>query len=120
VELLGVYDADGGLRGEVSYVVGKLLGRRHCGLCDITHSPVRRRPEWDAMAARLDVPIRLAHLNELSPPERAVVDEAGAPVVLVLDSGGARPLLQRDELESAGGDVGRFEQLVTEALARLP
>lgn len=55
VEVLGIYDADGGLRGEMSYVVGKLLGRAHCGLCDITHSAVRRRRAWHVLlpAARL-------------------------------------------------------------------
>ena len=48
VELVGVYDADGGIRGEVSYVVGHLLHRRECALCDITHT-WRRKPAWDAM-----------------------------------------------------------------------
>ena len=115
-----MYDADGGLRGEASYVIGKLLGRRHCSLCDITHSPVRRRPQWDALVSRLGVPFRLAHLNELTDAEGAVVAEVGAPVVLVLGEGRPRPLLQRDELEGAGGDVGRFEALLAEALARLP
>lgn len=43
VELVGVYDADGGLLGEAAYVVGRLCGTRHCALCDITHSAVRRR-----------------------------------------------------------------------------
>ncbi|CAA9396025.1 MAG: hypothetical protein AVDCRST_MAG47-3137 [uncultured Nocardioidaceae bacterium] len=114
-----MYDADGGLRGEASYVIGKLLGRRHCSLCDITHSPVRRRPEWDAMVARLGLSLRLAHLNELTAVEREVVDEVDAPVVLVLGEGRPRPLLRRDELESAGGDLGRFETLLTEALAGL-
>ena len=92
MELLGVYDADGGLRGEATYVIGKLLRRRHCSLCDITHSPVRRRPEWVTMVVRLGVPFRLAHLNELSAAEAAVVEDVGAPVVLV-----ARALHQERE-----------------------
>ena len=64
-ELVGVYDADGGLLGEAAYVWGKVRGTRHCGLCDITHSAVRRKAEWDRMAASLPVPVRLLHLNEL-------------------------------------------------------
>jgi len=55
-ELIGVYDADGGLRGELSCVFGHQPGRRQCGLCDITHSPVRRKAAWDAMVAGLSVP----------------------------------------------------------------
>ena len=64
-ELVGVYDADGGLLGEAAYVWGKLRGTRHCSLCDITHSPWRRKPAWDAMAGELSVPIGLVHRNEL-------------------------------------------------------
>src|SRR6478609_4856955 len=51
--LVGVYDADGGLLGEAAYAWGKARGTRHCALCDITHSPWRRKPAWDAMAAEL-------------------------------------------------------------------
>ena len=46
VRLVGVYDADSTLRGELSYWVGARLGRRHCSLCKITHGSVRQRPEW--------------------------------------------------------------------------
>lgn len=120
-ELLGVYDADGGLRGEAAYVVGKLLGRRHCGLCDITHSPVRRKREWDAMVADLAVPFRLRHLNELAADEEAAVRRHGAPVVLgrrVDHAGGPWDLvLDRAALDGAGGDVTRFRVALDAALA---
>jgi hypothetical protein len=33
--LTGVYNARGTLAGEFVYVLGKLSGRAHCGLCDI-------------------------------------------------------------------------------------
>ena len=33
------YNADGGIVGEVRYVIGHLLGTAECALCDITHSP---------------------------------------------------------------------------------
>ena len=31
--LVGVYDADGGIRGEVAHVLGHLVGRTECALC---------------------------------------------------------------------------------------
>ena len=49
-ELIGVYNADGGLVGEATYLVGHLLGRTQCALCDVTHSPVRRKPAWESAA----------------------------------------------------------------------
>jgi hypothetical protein len=44
-ELLGVYDADGGVRGELAYVWGRWRGGVHCSLCDITHTTWRRKQE---------------------------------------------------------------------------
>ena len=57
--------------------MGQAARPRHCSLCDITHSPWRRKPAWDAMAAGLSVPIRLVHRNELEEDLAAVVARLG-------------------------------------------
>jgi hypothetical protein len=108
-ELVGVYDADGGLLGEAAYVWGKVRGTRHCGLCDITHSTVRRKGEWDRMVARLPVPVRLLHLNELDDDLRAAVAETRAPVVLAREAGAWRELIGATELDEMAGSVDAFE-----------
>ncbi len=116
-ELVGVYHADGGPLGEARYVIGKLLGTAHCALCDITHSSVRRRPEWDAMVERLGVPVVLLHLNELPAEVAAVVAVHGSPAVLARSAGGSvELLLGAEELDGLGGSVSRFEQAVRTAL----
>lgn len=117
VALVGVYDADGGLVGEARYVIGHLLGRTHCALCDITHSPLRRKPAWDAMVARLGIPVRLLHRNETSPAEQAAC-AGGLPCVLVeWSTGGVEVLLAPGDLE-LGGSVEAFERAVRGALDR--
>ena len=93
VEVVGVYDADGGVVGELSYVVGHLLGRTSCSLCDLTHGSVRRRPEWDAMVDRLPVPVRLVHRNEASDDERAAWSVSGLPAVSGSRDDGSRTVL---------------------------
>ena len=108
-ELVGIYDADGGLLGEAAYVWGKLRGTKHCGLCDITHSTVRRKGEWDRMAASLPVPVRLLHLNELDDELRATVAATGAPVVLGRDGSGWRELVGAGELDALAGSVSALE-----------
>jgi len=65
--LVGVYDADGTLLGELAYEVGHLKGRRSCARGDITHGGIRRRPELDQAAAALGVPFDLLHRDERSP-----------------------------------------------------
>lgn len=116
-ELVGVYDADGGLLGEAAYVWGKVRGTRHCGLCDITHSTVRRKAEWDRMAASLPVPVRLLHLNELDDDLAAAVAATRAPVVLAREDDGWRELLGAAELDEMAGSVDAFDAAVRARLA---
>ncbi|GAA4412771.1 hypothetical protein GCM10023168_34950 [Fodinibacter luteus] len=118
VEVVGVYDADGGVVGELTYVVGHLLGRTECSLCDVTHGPVRRKPDWDAMAARLPVVVRLVHRNETTGSERAAHDATGLPVVLgVRADGGHTVLLGPAALRALEGSVAAFETALRAALA---
>lgn len=124
--ILGVYDADGGLSGEIRYVIGHLLGTAECSLCDITHSPLGRRRSWDRMVAALDIPFDLRHRNELSDPESKMLEGLELPVVVALgghdaseDSDGpvtARVLLDRAALEDCDGDVDAFALVLTRRL----
>lgn len=108
-EYIGVYNADGGLSGEVRYIVGHLLGRVECALCDITHSPVRRKREWDDFVAGLGVPFRLYHLNEMPAEVAQVVAEVGSPVVMVRDPD-LRVVAGPGELAAMGGSVAALRQ----------
>ncbi|MCH9719512.1 MAG: hypothetical protein K0U60_06540 [Actinomycetia bacterium] len=115
-ELIGIYHADGGLVGEATYVIGHLLGRAHCALCDITHSPFRRKPAWDAMVQRLGVEFRLLHRNEVDSDVQKLLDDHETPLVLArTDSGSLEVLLEPQELELSGS-VTDFEQRLREAL----
>jgi hypothetical protein len=118
--LVGVYHADGGLVGEARYVFGKLLGTAHCALCDITHSPVRRKPEWDRMVATLGVPFELLHLNEMPADIAAAAARHGSPVVLArLPDDRVEPVLLPAELEVLGGSVQSFARALRGALGRI-
>lgn len=113
--LIGVYDADGGLRGEIAYIAGKLAGR-HCTLCDITHSPVRRRREWDAYVATLPVPFDVVHRNERTPEVTAATAGREACVVAQCDDGQVVMLLGSDDLARAR-DVSGLARALPSAVA---
>lgn len=118
VEVLGVYDADGGLRGEVAHAVGEVLGRASCELCDITHSRVRRKPAWDALVRAHDVRVRVAHRNELAHGELTAVAGELLPVVLGRTSEGDwRVLLDAEALASLKGSVDAFDREFRSLLA---
>lgn len=113
--LIGVYDADGGLRGEIAYLAGKVAGR-HCTLCDITHSPVRRRREWDSYISSLPVPFDVVHRNERSVALERVTEGREACVVAECDDGSLVFLLGNDDLARAA-DVTGLAEAVASALA---
>ena len=80
--LLVVYDADGSLVGEISYIVGHALGLRECAACDITHQPfsLRGKPEggwekkdWRDAKKRLGLPVVQLHRDELDGTRASVL-----------------------------------------------
>ena len=104
-ELVGVYDADGGLPGELAYLWGKLRGTRHCGLCDITHRRcVARRVGPDG-----GEPARPYYGSSTSTSSTTglapAVAAAGAPVVLGRDDDVWRGLVAAAELDEMAGSV---------------
>jgi hypothetical protein len=117
VRYTGIYNADGGLVGEVRYVVGHLLGTTECALCDITHSPVRRKPEWDRFVARLGIPFIVLHRNEVDDALTAAVHGETLPVVVAHRADGSiTSVLSAAELTALDGSVEGLER----ALAARP
>ena len=107
----GVYNADGGLAGEIRYLFGHLFGSAQCSLCDISHSLVRRKPEWDRMVTGLGVPVVVLHRNELDARLEAAVRDVALPVVFAHRSDGSISVaLTADRLAQLGGSVDEFER----------
>lgn len=97
--LVGVYDADGTLRGELAYFVGARLGRKHCALCDITHGAVRERHEWRMCRAALPIPFETVHRNDQPASVRALLSGVYPAVVAETDDDWVL-LLGPDELKA--------------------
>jgi hypothetical protein len=113
--LVGVYQAEGSLVGEIGYVVGKLLGTRECALCDITHGGLREKPEFRACRERFAVPIETMHLDERD-ADVAAFTEGKTPCVVAKTDSGFLMLLDADALARCRRDVGRFEATLRQAL----
>jgi hypothetical protein len=112
-----VYDADGGIAGEISYVVGKLRGTSHCSLCDITHGVTGEKSAWRSCRAALGVPVDALHRNELDRAQRRAVD-GKLPCVLARTEDGYERIVERDALEGCEGDVDRLRARIEEAIER--
>jgi hypothetical protein len=118
--LIGVYKADGGIVGEVSYFLGHLVGLRECNLCDITHTPVRKKNAFKAYEAKLwkerGIKMKLVHMNERTQAELAASKGREPCVLLQYEDGSISMFLDYVELKAAGGSVDSFEKLVESRL----
>jgi hypothetical protein len=102
--LILVYDADGGVLGELAYVAGKLRGTAHCALCDITHGVTGERRAWRECRASLGVQVEQLHRNELDAEQRRAAGGA-LPCVLAESSAGYVRLVDPELLEACRGGV---------------
>lgn len=112
--LTGVYNARGSLLGELEYAFGKLIGRAHCGLCDVTHGlRLRERPEWVEHRAGLAVPFETVHLDERSVDVAAACPEA--PCVVAHTDDGLIRLLGPEEIDACHGEPAALVASVRQA-----
>ena len=102
LRLVGVYDADGTLRGELAYWFGARMGRRHCALCDITHGSIRERKDWRQCRDELGVAVDTVHRDEASSDVMAMVG-GDLPAVVAITAQGLTPLLGPRELQGCQG-----------------
>ena len=117
--LVGVYNANGGLAGELAYVFGKLRGTAHCALCDISHGKhVRPKQDWIEMVRRLPLPLDAVHLNEMDAPTAALVSADNAPAIVYLDGSDDRILLDSAALEACDHSPKSLSDAIAAALAK--
>ena len=115
-ELIGVYDADSTLFGEISYWVGARLGIAHCSLCELTHGLFTKKSEWTQCAESLSIPFRLFHRDDA--PHDVIAALAGHfPAVLQRTNNGVSVILTKEELERFDGRTSDFAQWINDFLS---
>lgn len=112
--VIGIYNARGTLRGELSYLLQRTFAGKHCALCDITHGSVRRRPSWDrcvtSFSSDSGIIVDLLHLDEVPAELKQVTDFAVPAVYLQRTNNSFALALGPNELEMCGHSP---EQLFT-------
>ena len=117
--LVGVYNANGGLAGELAYIFGKLRGTAHCALCDISYGKrLRPKQDWVEMVQRLPLPLDAVHLNEMDAQTAALVSADNAPVIVYLDGKNDHVLLDSSALEACNHSPKCLSDAITTALVK--
>ena len=114
--LIGVYDADGTLRGELTYWVNARFGKAHCALCDITHGLTRQKREWKECRSTLPVEFDTFHRDDQPDHVRAAANDI-APVVVAETDDGVTLLLGPAELDACHGSTEAMMAALDAAVA---
>ena len=114
-QLIGIYDADATIVGEVSYWIGARLGIRHCSLCDVTHGLIAEKASWRSCREELPLPFVTYHRNDMPNDVRAVVGDA-LPKIVARRNGVVTTLLSSHEIESVEGIPEELVRLISERL----
>lgn len=115
--IIGVYNADGTLRGELTYLVGHYRGTAHCALCDITHGRVRAKSAWKECRDALPVLFETFHRND-HPDSIRHLTEGQLPIVIALTNDGPVVLLNAADLERCNGSPEQLIAAMNEAVNR--
>ncbi|MDE0188526.1 MAG: hypothetical protein OXN80_05450 [bacterium] len=110
-QIVGIYNADGGWRGELRYALGLISGGEHCALCDITHgwNPLGRR-DWKRACSVAPFDLQLIHRDRASQAQR---EAAGTlPAVLAGADDAWRVLVDAGELDRWNGDAEALIALI--------
>jgi hypothetical protein len=115
LKVFAIYDADGSLRGELAYMLGKVSGTRECALCDISHgwNPLGKREWRDAQQGT--TPVTWLHRDE-QPPAMRDFTAGRLPAVVLSHADGHQMLMEKSELEGCRGDYASFERTLNQRL----
>lgn len=114
--LIGIYKADGGVIGELSYFFGHLIGVRSCSLCDISHSPVKKTSAFKQLEQELlkehGIAIKMIHLNERN--DRELKASAGREPCVLLEypDQSISMFLDAVDLKALSGSVSSLRKLI--------
>ena len=118
--LIGVYNADGGIAGELSYVFGHLIGTRSCSLCDISHSPIKKKASFKELEQQMldehGIIVRMIHLNERNERELKASEGREPCMLLEYPDQSISMFLDSTDLKALSGSVKSLRRLITSRL----
>jgi hypothetical protein len=118
--LIGIYNADGGIVGELTYFFGHLIGLRSCTLCDISHSPIMKKASFKALERHLleehGILVRMIHLNERNEREQKASEGRVPCMLLEYPDQSISMFLDSTDLTALSGNVASLKKLILSRL----
>ncbi|MEY4554488.1 MAG: hypothetical protein RL197_915 [Actinomycetota bacterium] len=118
--LIGIYKADGGIVGELTYFFGHLVGMRSCSLCDISHSPIMKKSSFKALEQHLlaehGIQVRMIHLNERNELEQKASEGREPCMLLQYPDESISMFIDSTDLKALSGSVSSLKKLISSRL----
>jgi hypothetical protein len=118
--LIGIYNADGGIIGELNYFFGHLVGVKNCSLCDISHSPIRKKNSFKQLERQLleqhGIVVRMIHLNERNEREKRASEGREPCMLLAYPDESISMFLDAADLKALSGSVSSLKKLISSRL----
>jgi hypothetical protein len=118
--LIGIYKADGGFVGELTYFFGHLVGIRSCSLCDISHSPIMKKSSFKALEQHLlaehGIQVRMIHLNERNEREQKASEGREPCMLLQYPDESISMFIDSTDLTALSGSVSSLKKLISSRL----
>ena len=118
IEVIGVYNANSTILGEVSYWIGARFGVAHCSLCDITHGLFAERKDWKSCRDQSEFNFSTFHRNDQPEAVRAAANDV-TPVVVAFVNDKYQVLLGPQQIDACEGSPERLVAAITEALVAI-
>jgi hypothetical protein len=118
--LIGVYQIDGGIVGELKYFFGRLLGAKTCSLCHVSRSLIRKKPAFKALEEHLlaqhGILVRMIHPNERNDRELKASGCREPCILLEYPDQSMSMFLDSTDLKALSGNVGSLAKLIASRL----
>ena len=107
LKIFCIYDAEGSIIGELTYLFKKIFKNFECSMCNITHGKVSTKKEWTTKLKSSRFNIEALHLDEQS-TELKSFTKGIAPCVVASIDGKLTLVMNHSELTRIRGDVDIF------------
>ena len=102
-----IYNANGSLIGEISYLWKKLFSDFDCSLCNISHNTFTEKRIWKKEISNFKYELEMLHLDEQSEDLQSFTKGA-TPCVVSKGESGFKIILSESQLKKINGDVPLF------------
>ena len=111
-----IYNANGSLAGEISYMWKKILSGFDCSLCNISHNTFTEKRIWKKEISNFKYELEMLHLDEQSEDLQSFTKGA-TPCVVSKGESGFKIILSESELKKINGDVPLFFKKLNNTLS---